>query len=290
MTADDVAGLQIPGAHRAPLQCPLVFLDTFVKRRLLISLVAILLWTGMSTTPALAGEIVVAAASDLSFPIKEIIAEFEKQTGHTVKLTLGSSGNFQAQIVNGAPFDVYLSADIDYVRQLDQRGLVEPGTIYVYAVGRLVVWVPNGSALDVEKLGIRTLVQPAARRIAIANPTVAPYGRAAVAAMRHYNVYDQVSSRLVLGENVAQAAQFVSSGAANVGLIAHSMALSDPMRSAGRYWEVPLDAYPRLDQAMAILKRARNAGHIEAARAFHAWFRNEKSRAILKKYGFSLPK
>ena len=124
----------------------------------------------MSTTPALAAEIVVAAASDLSFPIKEIIAEFEKQTGHTVKLTLGSSGNFQAQIVNGAPFDVYLSADIDYVRQLDQRGLVEPGTIYVYAVGRLVVWVPNGSTLDVEKLGIRTLVQPAARRIAIANP------------------------------------------------------------------------------------------------------------------------
>jgi len=251
-------------------------------------IVAAALWCAF-TTPAFAGEVIVAAASDLSFPMKEIIAQFERQTGHTVKLTLGSSGNFQAQIVNGAPFDVYLSADLDYVHQLEQKGLVEANAVYVYAIGRLVLWVPNNSTLDVRKLEMQALLQPAAKHVAIANPATAPYGRAAVAAMRHYDLYDQISPRLVLGENVAQAAQFVSSGAAEIGIIADSLALSDPMRSAGRYWEVPLEAYPRLDQGMAILKQAHKAGHFEASRAFYEWFRNDSSRAILKKYGFSLP-
>jgi molybdate transport system substrate-binding protein len=238
---------------------------------------------------AFAGEVLVAAASDLTFPIKEIITQFQQKTGNTVKLTLGSSGNFQAQIANGAPFDVYLSADVDYVRQLDRGGFVESGSLYVYAVGRIVIWVSNGSPIDVQKLGIQSLLQPAAKRVAIANPNTAPYGRAAVAALRHFNVYDQVSPRLVLGENIAQTAQFLSTGAADIGIIAHSSALADPMRSAGKYWEIPADAYPRLDHAMAILTQARRAGHLDAARAFYEWFRNDASRAILKKYGFSLP-
>lgn len=246
------------------------------------------IWLVVFAGHAFADEMLVAAASDLSFPIKEIIREFEQNTGHTVKLTLGSSGNFHAQISNGAPFDVYLSADVDYVRQLDRAGLIEPNSLYVYAVGRIVVWVPNGSPIDVSKLGIQSLLQPAAKRIAIANPSLAPYGRAAVAALRHFGIYDRLAPRLVLGENISQTAQFVSSGAADIGIIADSIALSDPMRSAGKYWEIPSDAYPRLDQGMAILKQARKAGHLEAARAFAEWFRNDASRAILKKYGFSL--
>jgi molybdate transport system substrate-binding protein len=236
-----------------------------------------------------AGDVLVAAASDLNFPIKEIIQQFETKTGNKVKLTLGSSGNFQAQISNGAPFDVYLSADVDYIRQLDKAGLIEPNTLYVYAAGRIVIWVPNGSPIDVQKLGMDSLLQPAAKRIATANPNLAPYGRAAVAALRHFNLYDRISSRLVLGENIGQAAQFVSSGAADIGIVAHSLALADPMRSTGKYWEIPTDAYPRLDQGMAILKQARKAGHLDAARAFYDWFRNDSSRAILKKYGFSTP-
>ena len=116
------------------------------RLNLLIAFVTAFL-IGTFGTTVFAGEVVVAAASDLSFPIKEIIAQFEKQNGHTVKLTLGSSGNFQAQIINGAPFDVYISADVDYVRQLEQRGLVEPKTMFVYAVGRLVMWVRNGSQI-----------------------------------------------------------------------------------------------------------------------------------------------
>jgi len=253
--------------------------------RLILSVLLILVLTGH----AFAAEVLVAAASDLNFPIKEIIGQFEQKTGNMVKLTLGSSGSFQAQIANGAPFDVYLSADVDYVRQLERSGLIEPGSLYVYAVGRLVIWVPNASPIDVERLGTESLLQPSARRIAIANPAVAPYGRAAVAALRHFSLYDRVASRLVLGENIAQTAQFVSSGAADIGIIAHSAASADPMRSSGRYWEIPADAYPRLDQGMAILKQARKAGHLDAAHAFYEWFRNDSSRAILKKYGFSLP-
>ena len=255
-----------------------------VRRLIIVTLLVL-----ASFEHAFAGEVLVAAASDLSFPIKEIISQFEQQTGNTVKLTLGSSGNFQAQITNGAPFDVYLSADVDYVRQLDRAGLIEPNSLYVYAEGRIVIWVRNGSPVDVQRLGIDSLLQPAAKRIAIANPDIAPYGRAAVAALRHFKIYDQVASRLVFGENIAQTAQFVSSGAADVGIIAHSLALSDPMRSAGKYWVIPPDAHPRLDQGMAILKQARKAGHLDATLAFSQWFRNDSSRAILKKYGFSLP-
>src|SRR5215471_12975349 len=253
--------------------------------RLIVSTLLILVFTGQ----AFAAEVLVAAASDLNFPIKEIISQFEQKTGNTVKLTLGSSGSFQAQIANGAPFDVYLSADVDYVRQLERSGLIEPGSLYVYAVGRLVIWVPNASPIDVERLGMESLLQPSARRIAIANPAVAPYGRAAVAALRHFSLYDRVSSRLVLGDNIAQTAQFVSSSAADIGIIAHSAASADPMRSAGKFWEIPADAHPRLDQGMAILKQAHKSGHYAAASAFYEWFRNDSSRAILKKYGFSLP-
>jgi molybdate transport system substrate-binding protein len=150
--------------------------------------------------------------------------------------------------------------------------------------------VRNGSPIDVQRLGIDSLLQPAAKHIAIANPDVAPYGRAAVAALRHFNIYERVSSRLVIGENIAQAAQFVSSGNADIGIIAHSIALSDTMRSSGKFWEIPANAHPKLDQGMAILKQARKSGHLAAAHAFYDWFRNDSSRAILERYGFSLPK
>lgn len=239
--------------------------------------------------PASAAEIIVAAAADLSFAVKEILTQFEAKTGHKVKLSLGSSGTFHAQISNGAPFDIFLSADVAYPQELEKAGLIEPNSLFIYAVGRTVVWVPNSSSINVAKDGIRSLLDPSVRKIAIANPAHAPYGRSAVSSMRHYGVYDAVKSKFVLGENVSQTAMFVQSGAADIGIIALSLALSDPMRAAGKYWEVPLETYPRMDQGGVILKHARDANHLEAARAFHAWFRNEASRAILKRYGFSLP-
>src|SRR5271166_4270298 len=158
---------------------------------------------------ATAQEITVAAAADMSAALPELVASYTKKTGQTVKLSFGASGNLTNQIRNGAPFDVFFSADEEYPQQLIAEGLAAKDTLYRYAVGRLVLWVPSDSPLNVSKLGILALLDLSVKKISIANPATAPYGRAAAAALRHFGIYEQVSSRLVLGENVAQAAQFV---------------------------------------------------------------------------------
>jgi molybdate transport system substrate-binding protein len=237
------------------------------------------------STSAFASEVVVAAASDLSGPIKEIAATFEKQTGHTLKVTLGSSGNFNTQIQNGAPFDVFLSADINYVREVEKAGAAEPNTSFVYATGHIVLWVAKNSPIRIETLGMKALLDPQAKRIAIANPEHAPYGRAAVEAMKKAGVYDAAKSRLVLGENISQAAQFAQSGAADIGVIALSLAMTDTMKAQGRYVEVPLDSYPKIEQGAVLLKQATKAGHRDAARAFLDMLRSDQGRGVLKRFG-----
>src|SRR5262249_39922487 len=157
-----------------------------------------------------------------------------------------------------APFDLYLSADIDYPRKLMESRLALQESEFVYAVGHLVVWVPNGSKLDLDRLGIRAVADPSVKKLAIANPKHAPYRRAAEAALKKFGIYDDVKDRLVLGENIAQTAQFVESGSADVGIIALSLALAPAMRDKGRYWTVPLDAYPRLEQGGVILSWAKD--------------------------------
>src|SRR2546427_2335128 len=217
------------------------------------------------TSAAQAGEISVAAASDLNFAFKEVVAEFEKKTGHMVKLSLGSSGNLFAQLSNSAPFDLFFSADISYPKKLEEAGLAEPGTLYLYAIGRLVIWAPKGSPIDVGTLGIKALQHPSVKKIAIANPKHAPYGRAAVAAMEYYALYEQVKDKLILGENISQTAQFVQTGGADIGIIALSLAVAPAMKETGTYWEVPLDAYPRLEQGAVVLKAAKD---VKTAHAF----------------------
>src|SRR5271166_4774796 len=157
------------------------------------------------------GTVSVAAASDLTYAMNEIVANFQKATGCAVRLSMGSSGNFLTQIENGAPFDVFFSADIAYPKKLETEGLAASGSAYLYAIGKIVVWARNDSRVDVSK-GFLALSDPAARKIAIANPEHAPYGRAAEQALRNAGVYDAVKSRLVLGENISQAAEFVESG------------------------------------------------------------------------------
>jgi len=254
------------------------------RGRTMSAAVACLLCLWAST--AWSAEITVAAASDLNFAFKEIVAEFEKKTGNTVKLSLGSSGNFFAQLSNGAPFDLFFSADIGYPKKLDEAGLTEPGTLYSYAVGRIVVWVPKGSPIDVRSLGIKALQHPSVKKVAIANPKHAPYGRAAVAAMEHFQVYDAVKDKLVLGENIAQTAQFVQEGGADIGVIALSLAVAPAMSEAGTFWEVPLDAYPRLEQSVVILKAAKD---MKTARSFLAYIKSAEGAAVLRRYGFFLP-
>jgi molybdate transport system substrate-binding protein len=228
----------------------------------------------------------VAAAADLQFALREVVDAF----GHAhpdvkVKVTYGASGNFFSQINNGADFDLFLSADIDYPRQLVKAGLAVEGSEFTYALGHLVVWVPRDSSLDVEKRGMRALLDPRVRKIAIANPRHAPYGRAAEAAMKSLGVYDQVKDRLVLGENVTQAAQFAQKGAADVGVFSLSLALAPELRG-GRYGLVPLSAYPRLEQGGVVLTRARDRASAEALRAFLI---GAEGRAVLKRFGFEFP-
>ena len=182
---------------------------------------------------AAAQSLMVAAASDLQSALPAIAAQFEKDTGQQVTLTFGSSGNFSAQIENGAPFDVFLSADIDYPKRLERAGLAERGSLYEYATGRLVLWTRQDSGIDVRR-GLSVLADARVHRIAIANPAHAPYGRAAVAALRHERLYERVREKFVLGENISQTAQFAQTGSADVGVIALSLALSPTLKSSGR--------------------------------------------------------
>jgi molybdate transport system substrate-binding protein len=231
--------------------------------------------------------VTIAAASDLKFALDELVKGFRAENpGAEVQVTYGSSGNFLAQISNGAPFDVFLSADVAYPRKLVEQGLVQDD-VFLYAVGRIVLWVPKGSSLAVEQLGMKTLLEPAARRIAIANPQHAPYGRAAEAAMKSQGVYEAVKDKLVLGENIAQTAQFVESGNADVGIIALALAVAPAMKDKGQYWEVPLDAYPRMEQGGAILKRAQD---VELAKRFRDYLLGPQGKELLARYGFFLPK
>ena len=250
--------------------------------RIIIAL-CMLLITGVNV--AVAEEITIAAASDLSFAFREIATEYENTTGNHVRLTLGSSGNFFAQIQNGAPFDLYFSADIAYPRKLEEAGLTVPGSLYQYAVGRIVLWAGKDSPLEISK-GLEILREPAIRKIAIANPKHAPYGRAAVAAMEYFKVYDQVKDKLILGENISQAAQFIESGACDAGIIALSLALAPAMKTAGQYWEIPAVAHPPLEQGAVILK---SSTHQESAKLFLKFMKGSQGQEIMKRYGFTLP-
>jgi molybdate transport system substrate-binding protein len=242
-----------------------------------------LLITGVNV--AVSEEITIAAASDLNFAFRDIVVEYEKTTGNHVRLSLGSSGNFFAQIQNGAPFDLYFSADIAYPRKLEEAALTVPGSLYQYAVGRIVLWTGHESRIDVTQ-GFEVLREPTVRKVAIANPKHAPYGRAAVAAMEYFKVYDQVKDKLILGENISQAAQFIESGACDIGIIALSLAVAPAMKSKGVYWEVPAEAHPPLDQGAVILKSSKQQ---ESAKQFLAFIKGERGQEIMKRYGFTVP-
>jgi len=237
---------------------------------------------GQASGPSL---VRVAAAADLKFALDEIIVTFRERHPHVrVQPTYGSSGNIHAQLRQRAPFDIYLSADVAYPQDLVSRGIGARSDLFGYARGRLVVWVPTDSALPVERDGLRAL--SAARRIAIANPRHAPYGRAAEAALRRAGVWASAGRRLVLAENVAQAAQFVESGAADVGIIAKSLVLAPSMRSSGRYWDIPEDMHPPMEQGGLILPWASARG---SAVRFQQFLTGAGGREVLARFGFGAP-
>jgi molybdate transport system substrate-binding protein len=258
------------------------------RRLVLRSFIACLLFCRISAPSARAADrdLNVAAAADLSSALQEVANNYQKRTGITMKLSFGASGALTQQIQNGAPFDVFFSADMDYPRQLIAAGEADGTTLFRYAVGSLVLWVPKDSPLDVEHKGIDVLLDPSVNKISIANPQHAPYGRAAAAALKHYGLYDKLSDRLVLGENISQAAQFVESGNAQAGFVALAHATAPAMQGKGKYWMVPAEAYPSLDQGVVVIS---HSPHKQDAMAFLDYVKTPEAIAILQRYGFSLP-
>lgn len=261
-----------------------------MKRILPLAIVACALAAGgcdaaVKRVPA-RGRVRVAAAADLNAALADLIARFTATRDVDVSVAYGSSGTFYAQLLSRAPFDLFLSADVAYPKRLAERGLTVPGSAFTYAIGRLVVWAPAASSVDVEQAGLRSLASRSVAHVAIANPEHAPYGRAAVAAMQQAGLYDEVRSKLVFGENVGQALQFVQSGAADAGIVALSLALAPAVKGRGKWSEIPLETYPRIEQGGVILQWAADVG---AARAFRAFMLSDDGRAVLERYGFFLP-
>lgn len=237
---------------------------------------------------AQAAELTVAAAANFKYALDELVTLYQTNYPDThINVTYGGSGNFYAQLQNQAPFDLFFSADMDYARRLADAGLTLDGKVLPYAIGHLVLWVRNESPLHPESQGMRILIEPAVQKIAIANPELAPYGAAAAAAMETFGVYAKVSTKLVLGESIAQAAQFVQSGAADVGFIATSQALAAPMKDSGRFWKVPEGTYPAVEQGVIILAWTKNAAESQTFRDFVL---GEQSAVVLQRYGYALPK
>ncbi len=229
----------------------------------------------------------VAAAADTKFAFDEIVEAFRRQRPEIeVRVTYGSSGNFYAQLSNQAPYDMFLSADLEFARRLIREGRAAADSEFLYGVGRLVVWVSRRSSIDVEKLGVEALRDPSVRKVAIANPAHAPYGRAAVTAMRNLGIYDKIKDRLVYGDSVMQAFQFVESSAADIGVVSYSLALAPQLRDKGRLWEIPLDAFPRQDQGGVILSWAQDRAAADALRNFML---SGDGKIILHRYGFETP-
>jgi len=254
----------------------LLHLDDMKK---IVPIVFLLIALSLSAS---AEEITVAAAADLQFALKDVAARFEQQSGNKVNLIFGSSGNFFSQIQNGAPFDVFFSADLDYPKQLEAASLAEPNTLYQYATGKIVLWVRNDSKLDLSK-GLAALLDPSINKIAIANPAHAPYGRAAKAALEHEKLSEKLKDKFVLGENVSQTAQFVESGSAEAGIIALSLAIAPAMKEKGRYVEVPTSFYPPLQQGCIVLKSSKKKA---VALAFVEFLKEPEIVDLLRTSGF----
>lgn len=239
----------------------------------------------LCAAPLLSQELTVAAAADLRPALEEISAKFKAESGITLRVSYGSSGNFFQQLQNGAPFDVFLSANVDYPKKLEQAGLVASGTYYEFARGRIVLMVLYSSKIDLTE-GLHALLTPAVKKIAIANPSHAPYGQAAVAAIKSMGIYDWVAPHLVMGENISEAASFVLSGAADAGIVAKSLALSPAAAKRIKFADIPAKDYPPLLQAMVVMKSSKNR---PTATRFARFIQSDAAKRVLTEYGFELP-
>ena len=225
-------------------------------------------------------EITVAAASDLTNAFEEIGREFQTTNKIKVVFVFGSTGLLMRQIENGAPMDLFAAANVDYIKQLEQKGLIVPGTKAAYARGRITLWTTADNPLKVEN--IADLVRPEVKRIAIANPDHAPYGLAAQQALHNAGVWETVKPKLVYGDNIRQTLQYAETGNVDVAIV--SLSLSQP--SNGHWTLIPEHLHQPIDQGLAVIKSTHNEA---AARAFASFVTGPKGREILAKYGFAFP-
>lgn len=219
----------------------------------------------------------VAAAADLTPAFEELGREFESATKTKVVFVFGSTGMLTRQIENGAPFDMFAAANVSYIDELDQKGLIIPDSKAIYARGRITLWTTNESPLRLQ--GIVDLARPEVQRIAIANPDHAPYGLAAKQALQSAGVWDQVQPKLVYGDNIRQTLQYAQTGNVEVAIVALSLSV----QSNGRWTVIPEELHQPIDQGLAIMKTSKNE---PAARAFAAFISSPQGKAIMKKYGF----
>jgi molybdate transport system substrate-binding protein len=247
-------------------------------RKLIISCFVSLTLTSQSH----AEKVTIAAASDLKFAMEEIVSDFKKlNKADDISVVYGSSGNFYTQIQNGAPYDIFFSADSDLPKALQKKGLTT-SPITPYALGRIVLW---SARLDATKLTLSSLADPTIAKVAIANPSHAPYGMRAAEALQAAKVWDVVKPKLVLGENVTQAALFTDTKNADVGIIALSLAVNPTLSAKGGYWLIPAEFHTPLDQAFVITKRAQTNA---AAKRFADYMNRPAARATMIKNGLAL--
>lgn len=228
---------------------------------------------------ALAAETRIAVAANFTEPAKEIAARFEARTGHKASLSFGSSGQFYAQIANGAPFEVFLSADVERPQKAEADGLAVPGTRFTYATGRLVLWSKTPGLVDAKGA---VLTKSGFQKIAIADPKAAPYGLAAVETLKKLRLYDQLTPKLVTGTSITQAYQFIDTGAAELGFVALSQVVN---QAQGSRWIVPVADHSPIDQQAVLLKTGADN---PAAKAFLQFLKGPEAKTIIRRYGYEV--
>ncbi len=246
-----------------------------MKVRLLLAALAV-------STTALADEVQVAVAANFTAPAKQIAADFEKDTGHKVALSFGATGKFYAQIKNGAPFEVLLSADDTMPAKLETEGAAVAGTRFTYATGRLVLWSIKPGYVDDKG---EVLAKGDFRHLSIANPKLAPYGAAAVEVLAAMKLIDLVQPKFVQAENIAQAYQFIASGNAELGFVALSQVFKDGRLGEGSAWTVPAKLHQPIRQDAVLLEKGRSK---PAAEAWLRYLKSDKAKAVIKSFGYEV--
>lgn len=248
---------------------------------LYLFVIAIVNLTGITMTPVFAEQVLVAVAANFVPPFHEIALEFEKATGHHVRVVSGSSGNFYSQIKNGAPFDVFFSADDERPKLLENDGMAVRGSRFTYAIGRLVLWSPDPGLVA----GEDTLKTGVFKHLAIANPKTSPYGAAAMQTMQKLEVWEKLQPWIVMGENLGQTMGFIESGNVELGLVALSQVMDPKLQAKGARWDVPTHLHEPIKQDMVLLAKGKDN---PAAKSLMEFMGRPPAKAIIERYGYAL--